>query len=121
VRHALLHRAVAAQHQVVFHRHGAEQLALLGHQRQAQHHALFQRAAGQVLAVEDDAAARRQHAHQRVQRGDLPAPLGPMMVTTWPLGELEVQPGQHLGAAVAGVQVGDVRAACPTCQCSVPR
>jgi hypothetical protein len=45
----------AAQHQVVLHRHGAEQLALLGHQGHAQHHALFQRGRADVLAVEVDA------------------------------------------------------------------
>ena len=36
---------------------------------------------------------------------DLPAPLGPITVTTLPLAALQVQAVQHLGAAVAGVQV----------------
>jgi hypothetical protein len=53
---------------------------------------------------------------------DLPAPLGPITVTTLP-GAAEVQAVQHLGAAVAGVQAGDFSKewSCSCGQCSVPR
>ena len=53
---------------------------------------------------------------------DLPAPFGPMTVITLPARGGDRQAVQHLGAAVAGVQVADVEQELGHAhQCSVPR
>ena len=44
-----LHRAEAAQHEVVLDRHGAEELALLGDEGEAHHDAVLERGVGEVL------------------------------------------------------------------------
>ena len=118
------HLAKGAQHQVVFHRHAAEQLALFGHQRDAQHHALFQRQRGDGLALELDGAAAGQYAHQRIEQGGLAGAVGADDGDDAALGGLQVDAVQHLGPAVAGAQVVDAKVrfvmAC-FLQCSVPR
>jgi hypothetical protein len=59
-------------------------------------------AAGQVLAVEDDAPARRQHAHQRGQRGRLAGAVGADHADHLAFGEpvstRQAAGMQHLGA-----------------------
>mmetsp|Transcript_5849 Transcript_5849/g.22958 ORF Transcript_5849/g.22958 Transcript_5849/m.22958 type:complete len:216 (-) Transcript_5849:50-697(-) len=96
----------AAEQQVVFDAHRAEQLALLGHQGQARHHALFQRQAGDVLAGEAQGrAARRDQAHQRAEQRALAGAVGADDRDDAVLGHRKAQAVQHLGAAIAGVQV----------------
>ena len=68
--------AVAAQQQVVGHRHRGEQGARLRHQRDAALHALLQRQALHRLTVERHLAARGQHAHQGVQQRALAGAVG---------------------------------------------
>ena len=90
------------------------------HQRQAEHHAFLQGGVGEVLAVEHDAAARGQQAHQRVERGGLAGAVGADHRDHLAAGQLEVQAGQHFGAAIAGLQVLDLQQGRGH-QCSVPR
>ena len=69
--------AEAAEQQVVLHRHGAEQLAPLRHQRQAHRHALLDGVAVERGAVERH--ARRcdgQQAHHRVEQRGLAGAVG---------------------------------------------
>ena len=65
----------------------------------------------------------RQHAHQGVEQRRLAGAVGADHGDRrWPASARERQAVQHLGAAVAGVQVVDVeQESAASCQCSVPR
>jgi hypothetical protein len=66
----------AAEQQVVFHRHLAEQLAPLGHQRHAARHHGLHAGARDALAVQRQLAVGRQQAHRRAQQRGLAGAVG---------------------------------------------
>ena len=107
LRVAQAHLAESTQHQVVFHRHGAEQLALLGHQCDAQHHAFFERQRADGLSLKLDVALRRQDAHQGVEEGRFSGAVGADHGDHAAFGRLQVDAMQHLGLAIAGAQAFD--------------
>ena len=62
------HLTKAAEHQVVFYRHAAEQFTLFWHQRNAEHDAVFQAQRTDGFAIERNAALSGQDAHQRIEQ-----------------------------------------------------
>jgi hypothetical protein len=107
LRIAQAHLAVTAQHEVVFHAHGAEQFALFGHQGNTLHHAFFQGQRVDGLAIKFNQAFAWDQAHQRIQQGGLARTIGADDGDHAAFGGFQAQPVQHFGFAVACAQVGD--------------